>query len=104
MTAETAPDDVKPRSVNWLRSLRSSLRNAFRSKPRGLSVRRRRLALTAQIIVFNLVALIVFIVAVGIFQGTRSDLVDERTASVTAQAHNSFGWGPVSTAVKLGGL
>jgi two-component system sensor histidine kinase ChvG len=86
---ETAPEKAKPAaaSVNGFAAFWSSLRKMFKPKPRGLTVRRRRLALTAQIIVFNLVALSVFIVAVAYFQGTRSDLVDERIASVTAQAH-----------------
>ena len=88
MTAtETAPDDVKPApSVNRMRGFWSSLRTALKPKPKGLTIRRRRLALTAQIIVFNLIALSVFILAVAWFQGTRSDLVDERIASLTAQA------------------
>lgn len=48
--------------------------------------RTRRWALTAQIIVFNLVALAVFILAVFWVQRARVGLVDERIASLTAQA------------------
>jgi two-component system sensor histidine kinase ChvG len=86
---ETAPEQAKPAaaSVNGFAAVWSLLRKMLKPKPRGLTIRRRRLALTAQIIVFNLVALSVFILAVAYFQGTRSDLVDERIASVTAQAH-----------------
>ncbi len=90
MTAtNTAPDQVKPtQRVHWLRGAGAALRHAwpFKRKQRGLVARPRRWALTAQIIVFNLFALSVFIIAVIWVQGTRSGLVDERISSLTAQA------------------
>jgi len=58
----------------------------FKRKQRGLVVRTRRWALTGQIITFNVIALVVFIAAVIWVQGTRAGLVDERIASLTAQA------------------
>ena len=98
MTAtDTAPRESKAEvraeakaapGPNRKRSFGAALSSAFsfKRKPKGLGARPRRVALTAQIILFNLFALSVFIVAVIWFQGTRSDLVDERVASLTAQA------------------
>jgi two-component system sensor histidine kinase ChvG len=72
--------------MNGLRGLGAALWSPFRPRQRGLVARPRRWALTAQIIVFNLIALSVFIAAVIWVQGNRSSLIDERIASLQAQA------------------
>ena len=58
----------------------------LKRRRKGIAARPRRWALTAQIIVFNLIALSVFIVALIWVQGGRSGLIDERIASLTSQA------------------
>jgi two-component system, OmpR family, sensor histidine kinase ChvG len=78
------------RSAGWFRRLTSRLGAFFTStaKPRGLSARPKRWlsALTQQILLFNLFALLFFVAGVYWVQMARVSLVEERLKSLMAQA------------------
>ncbi|MBP6012894.1 MAG: stimulus-sensing domain-containing protein [Alphaproteobacteria bacterium] len=87
----SAPDaaTAKENKQSWTAWLRGLIARGDIARPRGLSLRPRRRwlsALAAQVLVFNIFALIFFIAGVSWVQSARVSLVEERVKSLKAQA------------------
>ena len=87
----SAPDAATPKEnkQSWTAWLRGLIARGDIVRPRGLSLRPRRRwlsALAAQVLLFNVFALIFFIAGVSWVQSARVSLVEERVKSLKAQA------------------